>query len=100
MLTRTNVGYVFWLGNHLGTSGGAADAADPTSTHSMFETAPVELRERVLVLSADEIKQNRIFRSEALTYAKKAPAEFDWRWLRKLRYFWSAAPSSGKRYAP
>jgi len=46
--TRTNVGYIFWLGNHLRASGGVADASDPTSAHSMFEKAPVELRERVL----------------------------------------------------
>ena len=97
VLTRTNVGYVFWLGNHPGASGGAADASDPTSTHSMFDTAPMELRERVL--SVGEIEQNRIFLSEALGYVKEAPAEFVWRWLRKLGYFWSVAPYSGKRYA-
>jgi len=77
VLTRTNVGYIFWLGNHLGMSGGAADASDPTSTVSMFETAPVELRERVL--SAGEIEQNRIFLSEALGCVKEAPVEFVWR---------------------
>ena len=43
----------------------------------MFETAPPELRERVL--SAGEIEQNRIFLSEALGCVKEAPVEFVWR---------------------
>jgi hypothetical protein len=55
----------------------------------------VELRERVLW--AGEIEQNRIFLSETLGYVKAALADFVQRGSRKLRYFWSAAPYSGKR---
>jgi 4-amino-4-deoxy-L-arabinose transferase-like glycosyltransferase len=96
VLTRANVGYVFWLGNHPGTSGGAADPTDPTSTRSMFDGAPVELRDRVL--STDEIGQHRIFLAEALAYVKRAPGAFVRRWGRKLGYFWGVPPYSGKRY--
>ena len=96
VLTRTNTGYVFWLGNHPGTSGGAADRADPTSSLSQLATAPAELQRRVL--SAGEVEQNRILFTEALRYVREEPVAFMTRWVRKLAYFWWFPPYGGKRY--
>jgi 4-amino-4-deoxy-L-arabinose transferase-like glycosyltransferase len=93
VLTRTNTGYVFWLGNHPGATGGATDTS---GTASLFDGAPLELRQRIL--SSDEIAQNRIFLSEALRHVRGNPAAFVGRAMTKLYYFWWAAPYSGRRY--
>jgi 4-amino-4-deoxy-L-arabinose transferase-like glycosyltransferase len=93
VLTRTNTGYVFWLGNHPGATGGATDAS---GNRSLFDAAPIELRQRIL--STDEITQNRIFLSEALQHVRANPAAFVGRAMTKLYYFWWSAPYSGRGY--
>ncbi|MBM4441154.1 MAG: glycosyltransferase family 39 protein [Candidatus Rokubacteria bacterium] len=97
VLTRTNVGYVFWLGNHPGTTGGAGDPSDPQGNQSLFALAPPALYARVT--AAGEIEQNRILMAEALAYVRAEPAAFVGRYVRKLAYFWTFPPYGGKRYA-
>ncbi|MBI4246939.1 MAG: glycosyltransferase family 39 protein [Candidatus Rokubacteria bacterium] len=94
VLTRTNTGYVFWLGNHPGSTGGASDASGRVS---LFDAAPSELRQRILAV--DEVTQNRIFLTEALDYVRADPDAFVGRTLLKLGYFWWKAPYSGRGYA-
>ena len=93
VLTRTTTGYVFWLGNHPGATGGATDAS---GKGSLFDVAPLELRQRIP--STDEIAQNRIFLSEALQHVRGDPAAFIGRTMTKLSYFWWVAPYAGRGY--
>ena len=97
VLTRSNVGYVFWLGNHPGASGRAAHPNDPSGMRSVFEDAPAELRARIL--ASDELGQQRIFFEEALTHIRAAPGAFFGRWSAKLWQFWGMPRDVGGRYS-
>ena len=99
VLTRSHLGFGFWLGNHPGAAGGEGDPADPTGDRSAFERASPELRARVFA-ARDEIAQDRIFRAEALRYVADEPLAFVARTLRKLGYFFWFPPYLGRRYPP
>lgn len=93
VLTRTNTGYVFWLGNHPGATGGAGA---PSGVGSQFDAAPAGLKQRIL--AAGELEQNQIFLAEALRYVRQRPLAFAGRTVRKLYYFWWFAPYEGRGY--
>jgi 4-amino-4-deoxy-L-arabinose transferase-like glycosyltransferase len=97
VLTRSHVGFGFWLGNHPDATGGEGDPSDPTGRRSLFERAPVEFRNRVLA-QPDEVAQDRVFMATALRYVIDEPGAFVSRTLRKLGYFWWFPPYLGKRY--
>jgi 4-amino-4-deoxy-L-arabinose transferase-like glycosyltransferase len=98
VLTRSHVGFNFWLGNHPGATGGEGDPEDPTGTRSLFDRAPAAFRARVLS-EPDEIAQDRVFWAEALAYVAREPGEFAGRTLRKFLDFWWFPPYVGRRYA-
>lgn len=98
VLTRSNTPFVFWLGNHPGTTGGATNPNESAGTSSLFNLAPPELQRQVLD-APDELAKNRVFRDEALAYVRAAPGAFVGRTLRKLYYFWWFAPYQGRRYS-
>jgi hypothetical protein len=72
------------------------DPGDPTGQRSIFETAPEDLKRRVL--AADELTQDRIFWDDALRYVRQDPWAFVGRAARKLYYFWWFPPYYGTRY--
>ncbi len=98
VLTRSHVGFGFWLGNHPGAVGGEGDPSDPSGARSIFEIVPPALQERVMS-QTNEIDQDRIFRTEAIRYVDGAPVAFVGRTIRKLYYFWWFPPYFGKLYA-
>jgi 4-amino-4-deoxy-L-arabinose transferase-like glycosyltransferase len=97
VLTRSHVGFNFWLGNHPGATGGEGDPDDPSGSRSLFDRAPAAFRERVFA-QPDEIAQDRVFREAARRYVLDDPAGFVVRTARKVVYFWGVPPYAGKRY--
>ncbi len=97
VLTRSHVGFNFWLGNHPGATGGEGDPDDPTGRRSLFDRAPASFRDVVLA-QPDEIAQDRVFRDAARRYVVDHPVDFVARTAKKLVYFWGFPPYAGKRY--
>lgn len=92
MLTRSDVGFVFWLGNNPNFSGSALDK----DGRFILELAPEDFRKKINAL--DELGQNRLFQEEAFGYIKKYPLRFVERTLKKFYYFWWFNPQAGIAY--
>ena len=93
VLTRVGGGFVFWLGNHPGSSGSAVDR----SGQDPLPAAPPALREAIA--RADEAGRDEIFRREAFQFVREDPVGFVGRTATKLFYFWWFSPQSGLWYA-
>ena len=98
VLTRSHVGFGFWLGNHPRAAGGEGDPSDPEGNRSIFDSAPEDLRQRAMS-QTNEIDQDRIFQKEAIRYVGADPLGFVGRTITKLYYFWWFPPYFGKLYA-
>lgn len=92
MLTRSNVGFVFWLGNNPNFSGSALDK----DGKFIFELAPEDFQKKVEGLG--EVEQNKLFQKEASSYIKKYPGRFIKRTMKKFYYFWWFNPQAGLMY--
>lgn len=93
MLTRSGTPFVFWLGNNPYRFTGSALTP---SGEAVISVVPQEVRDRLQGL--DELRQQDLFRQEALAHVRAHPIAFLGRWAVKVWYFWWGSPQAGLAY--